>query len=202
MPAVLNEKENRILDFLRRFIHEHGYPPSVREIGGAVGLKSPSTVHGYLTRLEQKGLIRRDPTKPRAMEVLYRSTAPKRMVFPPVVGRVPAGKPVLAVEDIEDTFPLPFDLARSEDCFVLTVRGDSMTGAGILDGDYIVVSRDLNVQNGDIVVALVDDEATVKRYYKEKDGIRLQPENPLMEPMYFPAVEVLGKVAAVIRKVG
>ena len=202
MPAALNEKEKRILDFLRRFIHEHGYPPSVREIGAAVGLKSPSTVHGYLTRLEQKGLIRRDPAKPRALEVLYGSTAPKRMVFPPVVGRVPAGQPVLAVEDIEDTLPLPFDLARSDDCFVLTVRGDSMTGAGILDGDYIVVARGLNVQNGDIVVALVGDEATVKRYYKEKNGVRLQPENPAMEPMVFPAVEVLGKVTAVIRSIG
>ncbi|NLT16929.1 MAG: transcriptional repressor LexA [Clostridiales bacterium] len=201
MQAALNEKENRILAFLRRFIHEHGYPPSVREIGGAVGLKSPSTVHGYLLRLEEKGLLRRDPAKPRAMEVLYRSTAPKRMVFPPLVGRVQAGQPVLAVEDIEDTLPLPFDLARSDDCFVLTVRGDSMTGAGILHGDYIVVGRGLNVNNGDIVVALVGDEATVKRYYKEKDGIRLQPENPAMEPMRFPEVEILGKVTAVIRSI-
>ncbi|MFZ5975546.1 MAG: transcriptional repressor LexA [Bacillota bacterium] len=197
----LKEKEKRILDYLRRFIHEHGYPPSVREIGGAVGLKSPSTVHGYLVRLEEKGMIRRDPEKPRAMEVLHGSTAPKRMVFPPLVGSVQAGHPVLAIEDIEDTLPLPFDLARSEDCFVLTVQGDSMINAGILQGDYIVVSKDLNVNNGDIVVALIGDETTVKRYYKEEGRIRLQPEHPAMEPMYFAEVEILGKVTAVIRTI-
>lgn len=197
----LNEKEKCILDYLRRFIHQHGYPPSVREIGSAVGLKSPSTVHGYLVRLEAGGLIRRDPLKPRAMEVLYRSTSPKRMVFPPLIGRVPAGKPIQAVENIEDTLPLPFDLTRSDDCFILTVQGESMINAGILHGDYIVVSKGLSVNNGDIVVALVGDEATVKRYFKEQDRVRLQPENPAMEPLYYPQVEILGKVTAVIRMV-
>lgn len=201
MYMQMSEKEKRILEFLRRFIHQHGYPPSVREIGGAVGLKSPSTVHGYLVRLEEMGLIRRDPAKPRALEVLHGSTAPKRMVYPPLVGRVQAGQPVLAVGNIEDTLPLPFEFSRSEDCFVLTVQGDSMINAGILHGDYIVVSRDLNVNNGDIVVALIGDETTVKRYYKEEGRIRLQPENPAMEPLYFAEAEILGKVTAVIRTI-
>lgn len=195
------DREQKILEYVRKFIQRHGYPPSVREIGGAVGLRSSSTVHGYLVRLENRGLLRRDAAKPRAMEVLYGSDGPKRLVFPPLVGRVEAGKPITAVENIEDTFPLPYDLARGEDCFVLTVQGDSMINAGILSGDYIVVSPGLNVNNGDIVVARIGDEATVKRYYREDGRVRLQPENPDMEPMYFPDADVLGKVTAVIRRV-
>jgi len=197
----LSDKQKRILAFIKEELQQKGYPPSVREICDAVGLKSTSTVHGHLERLEKKGYIRRDPSKPRAIEVLddlsYRSK--KELVNVPIVGKVTAGQPILAVENIEDTFPLPLDYIHHNDVFILTVQGDSMINAGILDGDYVIVNQQNYADNGDIVVALLDDEATVKRFYKEKNYIRLQPENPFMEPILARNVIILGKVIGVFR---
>ena len=176
----LSEKQRKILDFLKQEILTRGYPPSVREICDAVGLKSTSTVHGYLERLEKKGLIRRDPTKPRAIEILDDTTYvfKKELVNVPIVGRVTAGQPILAVENIEDTFPIPAQYLHNtqNDVFMLSVKGDSMIEAGILDGDLVIIEKKPTAQNGDMVVALIEDEATVKTFYKEVDHIRLQPE--------------------------
>lgn len=198
----LSGKQLEVLEFIKSELFKKGYPPSVREICEAVGLKSTSTVHGHLERLERKGLIRRDPTKPRAIEVLDCSplSIARDMVEVPIVGKVTAGQPILAVENIEDTFPLPADFLRGDDSFILTVRGESMIEAGILDGDYVVVKQQNYANNGDIVVALIEDEATVKRFYKEKDHIRLQPENSLMEPILVQQVTILGKVTGVFRR--
>lgn len=200
----LTRRQRQILDYIREQVRKKGYPPSVREIGAAVGLSSSSTVHGHLARLEQKGFIRRDPTKPRAIELLASLpgsgvTPPVSRVEVPVVGRVTAGEPILAVENIEETFPLPLDLARDQDLFMLRVRGESMIEAGIFDGDYVVVRKQQHADNGDIVVALLEDEATVKRFFRERDHVRLQPENPGMEPIRSREVEVLGKVVGVFR---
>jgi len=203
MAQALSEKQKKILDFLKQEILTKGYPPSVREICDAVGLKSTSTVHGYLERLEKKGLIRRDPTKPRAIEILDDTTYvfKKELVNVPIVGRVTAGQPILAVENIEDTFPIPAQYLhnKNNDVFMLTVEGDSMVEAGILDGDMVLVEKKPTAQNGDIVVALIEDEATVKKFYKEKEYIRLQPENSAMEPIIVKDVTILGKVIGVIR---
>ncbi|HHY82803.1 MAG TPA: transcriptional repressor LexA [Clostridiales bacterium] len=201
MSQALSDKQKKILAFLKQEIRTKGYPPSVREICDAVGLKSTSTVHGYLERLEKKGLIRRDPTKPRAIEILDDTTylSKKELVNVPIVGRVTAGQPILAVENIEDTFPIPVQYLHNNDVFMLSVRGDSMIEAGILDGDYVLVQKKPTAENGDIVVALIEDEATVKTFYKEKDYIRLQPENSSMEPIIVRDVTILGKVIGVIR---
>jgi repressor LexA len=201
MSETLSEKQKKILDYLKREIRAKGYPPSVREIGEAVGLKSTSTVHGYLARLEKKGLIRRDPSKPRAIEILDDSTylSKKEVVNVPIVGRVTAGQPILAVENIEDTFPIPTEYLHNSDVFMLSVRGESMIEAGILDRDYVIVQKQSTAENGDIVVALIEDEATVKTFYKEQDHIRLQPENPQMDPIIVHDVMILGKVIGVIR---
>jgi len=193
------ETQNRILDFIKREIQKRGYPPSVREICEAVKLKSTSTVHGHLIQLEKRGLIRRDSTKPRAMEVLDNPLSRGRSV--PLVGQVTAGLPILAEENIEDYIVLPQDMIGHDDVFVLQVRGDSMIGASILDGDYIVVRKQSDAVNGQIVVAMSDDgEATVKRIYYEKNRVRLQPENPYMDPLYFDDVTVLGRVVALLRQ--
>ena len=203
MAQALSEKQKKILDFLKQEILTKGYPPSVREICDAVGLKSTSTVHGYLERLEKKGLIRRDPTKPRAIEILDDTTYvfKKELINVPIVGRVTAGQPILAVENIEDTFTIPAQYLhnKNNDVFMLTVEGDSMVEAGILDGDMVLVEKKPTAQNGDIVVALIEDEATVKKFYKEKEYIRLQPENSAMEPIIVKDVTILGKVIGVIR---
>ena len=201
MSETLSEKQKKILDYLKREIRAKGYPPSVREIGEAVGLKSTSTVHGYLARLEKKGLIRRDPSKPRAIEILDDSTylSKKEVVNVPIVGRVTAGQPILAVENIEDTFPIPTEYLHNSDVFMLSVRGESMIEAGILGRDYVIVQKQSTAENGDIVVALIEDEATVKTFYKEQDHIRLQPENPQMDPIIVHDVMILGKVIGVIR---
>lgn len=203
MAQALSEKQKKILGFLKQEILTKGYPPSVREICDAVGLKSTSTVHGYLERLEKKGLIRRDPTKPRAIEILDDTTYvfKKELINVPIVGRVTAGQPILAVENIEDTFPIPAQYLhnKNNDVFMLTVEGDSMVEAGILDGDMVLVEKKPTAQNGDIVVALIEDEATVKKFYKEKEYIRLQPENSAMEPIIVKDVTILGKVIGVIR---
>jgi repressor LexA len=199
---ALTGKQLEVLEFLKSELYKKGYPPSVREICEAVGLKSTSTVHGHLERLERKGLIRRDPTKPRAIEILDSSplSIARDMIEVPIVGKVTAGQPILAVENIEDTFPLPADFLRGDDSFILTVRGESMIEAGILDGDYVVVKQQNYADNGNIVVALIEDEATVKTFYKEKDHIRLQPENSLMEPILVQDVTILGKVTGVFRR--
>ncbi|SNX55440.1 transcriptional repressor LexA [Thermoanaerobacterium sp. RBIITD] len=201
--SKISLKQQEIIDFIKEEINRKGYPPSVREICKAVGLKSTSTVHGHLSRLEKKGYIRRDPTKPRAIEVLNNGIREFSDVIKiPVIGKVTAGTPILAVENIDEYYSIPRDLVNGYECesFILKVRGESMINAGILDGDYIIVRRQSFADNGDIVVALIDDEATVKRFFKETDHIRLQPENPTMEPIIVNNVIVLGKVTGVIRK--
>jgi repressor LexA len=191
--------QRRILEFIKKEIELKGYPPSVREICEAVNLKSTSTVHGHLEQLEKRGLIRRDSTKPRAMEVLENPLSKGRSV--PLVGRVTAGIPILAEENIEDYIVLPQDQVGSDDeLFALRVRGESMIRAGILNGDFIIVRKQSHADNGDIVVAMIEDEATVKRIYFEKDGVRLQPENPYYDPIYSRKVTVVGKVTALFRK--
>lgn len=210
MPDGLTERQRQVLQFIKEEIRKRGYPPSVREIGEAIGLSSSSTVHGHLARLEEKGFIRRDPTKPRAIEVLDEQEQPtKRVVNVPIVGRVTAGMPILAVENVEDYFPVPSDFLRPDEegeVFFLSVQGDSMIEAGILDGDYVLVRRQSNARNGDIVVAQVpgpeDLEATVKRFFREADHIRLQPENSQMEPIRVKECTILGRVIGLIRRMG
>ena len=192
------ENQRRILDFIRSEIEEKGYPPSVREICSAVGLKSTSTVHAHLNQLEKRGFIRRDPTKPRALEVLDNSVARGRTV--PLVGKVTAGQPILAIENSEDYLTLPTGMIGSSGLFCLRVQGESMIEIGILDGDIIVVRQQENAENGEVVVAMIEDEATVKRIFYERDGVRLQPENRYMEPIYAPSAQVLGKVVALFRQ--
>lgn len=201
----LSRRQTEILDFIRAEIHRRGYPPSVREIGDAVGLSSPSTVHSHLAALEAKGFVRRDPSKPRALEVLdFRDNDSAveigRVNAVPVVGRVAAGEPILAAENIEQTIPLPTEFS-GEQTFILRVRGDSMIDAGILDGDFVVVRQQPTASNGDIVVAMLEDEATVKTFYREADRIRLQPQNPALEPIYSRDITILGKVVALFRRV-
>ena len=208
----LNKREKTILKFIEKQIMTDGYPPSVREIGQAVGLSSTATVHGYLERLEKKGYIKKKDKKGRTLRLLKGSTGEtkktsskdfytqKELVEVPVVGKITAGMPILAVENVTDTFPIPIDFVGNCDSFMLTVRGESMIEAGILDGDYILVKKQSNANNGEIVVALIEDEATVKTFYKEKDHIRLQPENHTMDPIIVPNCQILGKVAGVFRK--
>lgn len=206
---MLTPRQHQIWQFLAEYVDAHGYPPTVREIGEAVGLASPSTVHAHLASLERAGLIRRDPTKPRAIELVGRRsteavTQPASAPRLPLVGRIAAGGPLLAEEAIEDEVAVPAPLGGSAD-FLLRVTGDSMVEAGILDGDIVVVRRQRHAENGDIVVALVGDdesadEATVKTFYREPDGrIRLQPQNRALEPLYPSHVEVIGKVTGVFR---
>lgn len=201
MPDYINHSQEMILDYIKQMVTEKGYPPSVREICQGVGIKSTSTVHNHLEKLEKSGLIRRDPTKPRAIEILDENThlSKKELVNVPIVGKVTAGQPILAVENIEDTFPIPAEYLHNGDVFMLTVSGESMIEAGILDGDYVVVRQQNYAENGDAVVALIEDEATVKTFYKESDHIRLQPENSSMEPIIVRDVLILGKVIGTIR---
>ncbi|CAG9621844.1 LexA repressor [Sutcliffiella rhizosphaerae] len=200
----LSKRQQDILDYIKQEVQAKGYPPSVREIGEAVGLASSSTVHGHLARLESKGLIRRDPTKPRAIEIMEDELVPKiSAVNVPIIGKVTAGQPITAIENVEDYFPLPDRyVAPDEHVFMLEVMGDSMIEAGILDGDYVIVRQQQSANNGDIVVAMTEeDEATVKRFYKEKDYIRLQPENSTLEPIIVRNVSILGKVIGVYRNI-
>ena len=206
----LSKREQTILKFIEKSIEEQGYPPSVREIGKAVGLKSTATVHGYLEKLEQKGFIKKVSQKGRTLrlikgeEISIKKTKDdyfgKEMVEVPVLGKITAGLPILAVENVRDTFPIPIDFVGNNESFMLIVKGESMREAGILDGDYILVKKQNVANNGEIVVALIDDEATVKTFYKEKNYIRLQPENSTMEPIIVPTCEILGKVDGVFRK--
>ena len=203
----LTSRQRQILDFIRAEIHRRGFPPSVREIGEAVGLSSSSTVHSHLAALEAKGLLRRDPSKPRALEVLdYRDTDRgidyESVCAVPLVGQVAAGEPILAAENIEATLPLPASFAGDE-TFILRVKGLSMIDAGILDGDFVVVRQQSSADNGNIVVAMIDEEATVKRFFREGDRVRLQPENASMEPIYADEhvdFAILGKVVALFRR--
>lgn len=201
MARDLSEKQLKILNYLKQEILSKGYPPSVREICEAVGLKSTSTVHGHLERLEKKGVIRRDPTKPRAIEIIDDDfqLARREMVNIPIVGTVAAGQPLLAVENIEDYFPIPVNYAPNATLFMLKVQGDSMINVGIYENDLIIVQQQEVASNGDIVVALVDDSATVKTFFKEADHIRLQPENDYMEPIILDDVSILGKVVGLYR---
>ncbi len=199
---LLTSRQKEILAYIKDTLRAKGYPPSVREIGFAVGLRSSSTVHSHLTKLEEMGLLRRDPTKPRALEVLGETSwRQEHFLSIPLVGRVTAGAPILALENIEETYPLPTSLiGTDENVFMLTVQGDSMINAGILNGDYVLVRKQKSANNNDIVVALIDqEEATVKRFFKEKDRIRLQPENDYMSPIYSRDVSILGKVIGIFR---
>jgi repressor LexA len=199
----LSSRQKQILSYIKDTLRAKGYPPSVREIGEAVGLSSSSTVHSHLAKLEEFGFIRRDPTKPRAIDVLDETPWRQKAMTPvPLVGRVTAGQPILAVENIEETYSLPTELVGSDSVFMLAVQGDSMINAGILDGDYVLVRDQDTARNGEIVVAMVgDDEATVKRFFRERDHIRLQPENDLLEPIRSREVSILGKVVGVFRKI-
>lgn len=203
----LSKRQQMIIDYIKNEVSEKGYPPSVREIAKAVGLASSSTVHGHLLRLENKGYIRRDPTKPRAIEVLDKSidsNIPKdKARYAPVIGKVTAGIPITAVENIEEFVPIPSSTTSPDDkIFVLIIEGESMIEAGILDGDMVIIKQQNTAQNGEIVVAMTeDDEATVKRFFKEKDHIRLQPENATMEPLLLKNVTILGKVIGLYRDV-
>lgn len=211
----LNEREKDILNFIEKQIDERGYPPSVREIGKSVGLSSTATVHGYLNKLEEKGYVRKENQKGRALKLLKGlknnkkeefkpegkyAYSEKELVEVPVIGKITAGEPILAVENLTDVFPIPLDFVGNSESFMLVVRGESMIEAGILDGDYILVKKQNVARNGEIVVALIGDEATVKTFYKESDHIRLQPENSTMDPIIVPNCEILGKVSGVFRK--
>ena len=199
----LSPKQRQILEYMKAEVREKGYPPSVREICEAVGLKSTSTVHGHLARLEKKGLIRRDPTKPRAIEILapdFYDSPQRELVHVPIIGTITAGTPILAVENIEDTFPIPVEYIHNDTVFMLRVKGESMIEAGIFDKDLILVRQQNSANNGDIVVALIEDFATVKTFYREKDFIRLQPENAAMSPIIVRDVIILGKVIGLFRK--
>ena len=207
----LTGRQQEIWDFLVDYVDRHGYPPTVREIGSAVGLASPSTVHAHLANLERAGLLRRDPTKPRALELVgLRREEPPRPAAEvrrlPLVGQIAAGGPLLADQNVEDYLAVPEPLSRGGEEFLLRVRGDSMIGAGILEGDFVVVHRQQDARNGDIVVALAGDdesvdEATVKRFFRENGRIRLQPENDALEPIFADYVQILGKVVGVFRSV-
>lgn len=210
-PKGLGKRQKQIYDFLCEYSAEHGYPPSVREIGKAVGLASPSTVHMHLKFLEENGYIRRDSNKPRAIEVKsskhkeetrvvsVQQDLDANIISLPLVGRVAAGEPILAEQNVEECLSLPTSIVGDSSSFILRVRGDSMINAGIFDGDYIVVKEQHDAHNGEIVVALIDDSATVKTFYREPDRIRLQPENDMMDPIYVQNPVILGRVTALIR---
>ena len=198
----ISSKQKEILEFMKKEILSKGYPPAVREICEAVHLKSTSSVHAHLETLEKNGYIRRDPAKPRAIEIVDDcfNLSRREIVNIPIVGTVTAGQPILAVENIEGYFPVPTDYMPNTETFMLKVKGESMINAGIFDGDYIIVQRQSHAQNGDFVVALIEDSVTVKTFYKEKDCYRLQPENDFMSPIIVPEVEILGKVIGLFRR--
>lgn len=210
MAKKLSKRQQAIYDYIYSYISERGFPPSVREIGAAVGLASPSTVHAHLKVLEDAGLLRRDVNKPRAIDLAKRPSGAENtasvdqdlnnnVISLPLVGRVAAGTPILAEQNVEDKLSLPTSIVGDSSSFILRVHGDSMVNAGIFDGDYIVVKEQNTAHNGEIVVALIDDSATVKTFYREQDRIRLQPENDTMEPIYVQNPIILGRVTALIR---
>ena len=195
----LIKKEKEVYEFIKKQIELEGYPPSVREICAAVGLSSPSTVQRYINSLEEKGYILKGGSKKRAI-TLPKQENEVEVMSVPIVGTVAAGQPILAEENIDEYFPLPMNYAGKKDMFMLKVKGESMINAGILDGDYVIVESADTARNGEIVVALLDDSATVKTFYKERDAIRLQPENNALEPIISKDVKILGKVSGVFRK--
>jgi repressor LexA len=199
----LTKRQKEIFDYIKRYLRKYGYPPTVREIGKGLGLHSPSTVHAHLAKLEKSGLLRRDPSKPRAIELLVdRAKRAMRTPGVPLVGNVAAGQPILAEENIEDYLEIPSVIGGDgEDDYVLRVRGDSMKDAGILEGDYVVVRPAADASNGEIVVALLEDEATVKRYFRERNAVRLQPDNASHKPILTKDAKILGRVVGVFRKV-
>jgi repressor LexA len=203
MELDLTKRQKEIFDFIRKYAAKTGYPPTVREIGKAVGLHSSSTVHAHLANLEKLGLVKRDPSKPRAIELLYEKA--KRTISSegglPLVGQVAAGEPILAEENIEEYLEVPDVIGGEDGDYILQIRGESMKEAGIIEGDYVIVRPSDDAANGEIVVALIGEEATVKRIFREKDHIRLQPENAEMEPILTTEARVLGKVVGVFRKV-
>lgn len=199
MPKRNEDMQKKILDFIAAHMKETGYPPSVREIGQGVGLKSPSTVHGYLERMSKEGKLQKDSQKTRALRVTVKEPPAHEYLEVPVVGMVAAGQPILAQENVVDTYPLPMRFARKGELFMLQVKGDSMINAGILNGDYVIVVKQKVANNGEIVVARIDNEATVKRFYKEESTIRLQPENDAYDPIYSDSVEIEGKVVGLFR---
>lgn len=215
MARKITKRQQQIYDFIRSYQTEKGYPPSVREMAAAVGLSSPSTVHAHLSALEAHGLIKRDKTKPRALEVFEQEDNPdnnldisqespvpemRGVVSLPLVGRVAAGMPILAEQNIEDTFTIPTEIASDSSSFILEVHGNSMINVGIYNGDYIIVREQPSAMNGDIVVAMIDGSATVKTFYKERGRVRLQPENDAMEPIFADNPTILGKVVALMRR--
>lgn len=215
MARKITKRQQQIYDFIRSYQTEKGYPPSVREMAAAVGLSSPSTVHAHLSALEAHGLIKRDKTKPRALEVFEQEGNPdnnldisqespvaemRGVVSLPLVGRVAAGMPILAEQNIEDTFTVPTEIASDSSSFILEVHGNSMINVGIYNGDYIIVREQPSAMNGDIVVAMIDGSATVKTFYKERGRVRLQPENDTMEPIFADNPTILGKVVALMRR--
>lgn len=211
MTRKITKRQQQIYDFIRSYQRDKGYPPSVREMAAAVGLSSPSTVHAHLNALEEHGLIKRDATKPRALEVFNTDGSSVKLaevkespirgtVSLPLVGRVAAGMPILAEQNVEDTFTLPTEIATDSSSFILEVHGNSMINVGIYNGDFIIVREQKNAMNGEIVVAMIDGEATVKTFYKERGRVRLQPENDSMEPIYADNPTILGKVVALMRR--
>jgi len=217
MAKKNSTKQQEILDYVNKCVSENGYPPSVREICAAVGFKSTSTVHAYLQKLNDSGVLQKDPTKPRAIKIVNNLNKPSKvavnnpqkegyytsreMVEVPIVGKVSAGQPILAVENITDTFPLPVDFVQNSNAFMLRIQGDSMIEAGILNNDYVLVRQQSTANNGDIVVALLGDEATCKTFFKEKDHIRLQPQNSKLEPIIVKDnISIVGKVIGVFRR--
>ncbi|AYD40292.1 transcriptional repressor LexA [Clostridium fermenticellae] len=201
MSRAKSNKQIEIYEFIKNHIQEKGYPPSVREIGAAVGLSSTSTVHGHLERLEKRGLIKRDATKPRTIEVIENSMSRKEMINIPIIGTITAGAPILAVENIEDTFPIPAEYVKNNNqLFILKVSGESMIDAGIFDGDFCIMEKNNSAEDGDIVAALMENEATLKRFFKEKDHIRLQPENKTMKPIIVHNCKIIGKLVGLYRQ--
>lgn len=209
-PSGINEKRDQIIRFISEQINEKGYPPSVREIAKAVNVRSSSTIHTYLSKLKEEGLLQKDGANSRAIRLTASGQAAagiddaevqqNEYLEVPVLGKITAGQPILAIQNITETFPLPISFAQNKDLFMLKVRGESMINVGILDGDYVIVSRQPNANDGEIVVALIGDEATVKTFYREADCIRLQPENDYLEPIRLKEVVVLGRVIGVFRK--
>ncbi len=199
----LSDKHKQILDYIEKEVERCNYPPSVREICKALGIKSTATVHHHLDALEKKGYISRMRTMPRAIEIIRDSSGQptKKCGYAPLIGRITAGAPILAEENLEGFFPIPLEITAGEDCFVLKVSGDSMIGAGILDGDYVIVKQQKSAENGDIVAALLGEEATVKRFYREGKTVKLLPENDAYEPIITEEAEILGRVAGLYRHI-
>lgn len=204
MYEDLNQRELEILFFIKRFIESKSYPPTVREICSGCNIKSTSTVYYALEKLETTNYIRKDASKTRALEIVPQDDdilmLKKKTVDVPILGRVTAGAPILAVQNIEDTMPLPVDFVSNKELFILKVKGESMINAGICDGDYVIIEKTNSARNGEKVLALIDEEATIKTFYKEKDRYRLQPENDNMDPFYFDKVDILGKIVGLYRK--